>query len=201
MPRGSGNTRAATSSAMPMTTTLAIVPIPGLWRSGIQPSSTTTLTAIVAAPMSSGVRPAIPCASTVHGVLPRPAATSVPSPIPKRQTPRKRTPSVAGGARHVEPSALHGIVGTRGAGRSAATTRRTLLPRLSSRPANSTASCEQLELFPIPAAAQRSGALAGSAKGPGSRESRRGGAPTRLRGRSTAEARGVPCSSCTASRG
>ena len=28
-------------------------------------------------------------------------------------------PSVAAGARHVEPSALHGIVGTRGEGRSA----------------------------------------------------------------------------------
>src|SRR4051794_21643491 len=97
--------------------------------------------------MSSGVRPAIPCASTVHGVLPSPAATSVPSPTPKRQTPRKRMPSVAGDARHVEPSALHGIVGTRGAGRSAATTRRTLLPGLSSRSANSTASCEQLEMF------------------------------------------------------
>jgi hypothetical protein len=49
-------------------------------------------------------------------------------------------PSVAGGARHVEPSALHGIVGTRGAGRSAATTRRTLLPRFLSRVFNSTAS-------------------------------------------------------------
>src|SRR3954454_23723729 len=93
--------------------------------------------------MSNGVRPAIPCASTVHGVLPRPAATSVPSPTPKRQTPRKRIPSVAAGARHVEPSALHGIVGTRGDGRSAATTRRALLPRLLSRSGSSTASFEQ----------------------------------------------------------
>ena len=56
-------------------------------------------------------------------------------------------PRVAAGARHVEPSALHGIVGTRGAGRSAATTRRALLPRLLPRCASSTAPSEQIDMF------------------------------------------------------
>ena len=60
-----------------MTMTLAIVPMPGRLRSGIQASSTATPTTADAMPMVIGVRSASPWWNTSHGSSPSPARTII----------------------------------------------------------------------------------------------------------------------------
>ena len=73
----------------------------------VQSSSTSTLTKKVASPMDIGNLVDNPCASTVQGLTPSPAATSMPSPVPKSHRPMMRMVKVEGlvrqreGARHL----------------------------------------------------------------------------------------------------
>jgi len=97
-----------------MTTTLAMVPIPGRWRSGIHTSSTTAPTTTVTVPKESAVRRATPWWNTSHGWLPRWASTMSAMLTPyairptrscaARRTGRSRNRSVA----NPEPVALPG---------------------------------------------------------------------------------------------
>jgi hypothetical protein len=60
----------------------------------------------------------MPCASTVHGVVPNAALTSDASPTPKTRRPSSSAVNVGGGGRHVVAlAALHGSRGIVGAGR------------------------------------------------------------------------------------
>ena len=67
-----------------------IVPMPGVCFNGIQQSRTKELVTKVASPTLHPVKLVIPCAKTVHGLTPRPAAISKASPRPKRMRPITR---------------------------------------------------------------------------------------------------------------
>jgi hypothetical protein len=72
---GVGSSHSPASTVIAMTMTLAIVPMPGRFRSGIQPSSTATPTTAEAMPMVMPVCRASPWWKTSHGSRPSPART------------------------------------------------------------------------------------------------------------------------------
>ena len=74
---GVGNTASPASTVTAMTMTLATVPMPGRFRSGIHASSTTTPTTAEATPMVIPVCPARPWWKTSHGSRPSPARTII----------------------------------------------------------------------------------------------------------------------------
>ena len=61
--------------------------MPGVWRKGIQNSKTNALIMKVVWPMVRSVWMAIPCAKTVQGLTPTPAAINMASPSPNRICP------------------------------------------------------------------------------------------------------------------
>jgi hypothetical protein len=74
--------------------TFKIVPMPGVCLSGIQSNRTLPLIMNVENPTLHVVRTTTPCAKTVHGLTPDPAAIRIASPIPNNTRPRTRYPSV-----------------------------------------------------------------------------------------------------------
>ena len=72
---GAASTASPASTVIAMTMTLATVPMPGLFRNGIQASSTTTPTTAEATPMDIGVCRVRPWWNTSHGSKPSPART------------------------------------------------------------------------------------------------------------------------------
>ena len=107
------------SMATAITTALESVPNPGSSRSGIQRRSTKTLTTNVANPTLRPDCTEMPCARTVHGLTPRPAAMNIASPVPKSQRPAKSAAAVDPlGLKVSGASALQSVRGTLWAGRS-----------------------------------------------------------------------------------
>ncbi len=72
---GTGMPPRIRSTVEPITTTLATVPRPGRWRSGIHSSSTNTLARISTVPTGMPVRPAIPVWKTSQGSTPTAGAS------------------------------------------------------------------------------------------------------------------------------
>ena len=64
-----------------------MVPMPGVWRKGIHNIRINRLTMKVDSPIDQPVCTASPCASTVHGLTPSPAAMISASPKPKSASP------------------------------------------------------------------------------------------------------------------
>jgi hypothetical protein len=69
-PSGAGSSASPTSTVTAMTSTFAIVPIPGRCRSGIHSSSTAAPVTAVIRPKLSGVCRLRPSCSTSHGLSP-----------------------------------------------------------------------------------------------------------------------------------
>ena len=65
-----GSTHRLSSIMGPSSSTFSTVPSPGLWRRGIQSSSTSTPMMLVSTPMPSPVWAISPWAKTVHGSTP-----------------------------------------------------------------------------------------------------------------------------------
>ncbi len=75
-----------------------IVPMPGTCLRGTHKNSTTTLVIKVAKPRLHPVTFIIPCARTVQGLTPTPAATNKASPKPKSVRPMiRKTTEIKGG--------------------------------------------------------------------------------------------------------
>jgi len=74
--------------------TFKIVPMPGVCLNGIQSKRTLPLIMNVENPTLHVVRFITPCAKTVHGLTPDPAAIRIASPIPNNTRPRTKYPNV-----------------------------------------------------------------------------------------------------------
>ncbi len=74
---GVGSSHSPASTVTAMTMTLAMVPMPGRFRSGIQASSTATPTTADAIPIVMPVCRVRPWWKTSHGSRPRPARTMI----------------------------------------------------------------------------------------------------------------------------
>jgi hypothetical protein len=72
MPAAAGSTASAASTASPTTTTLAMVPMPGRWRSGIHSSRIGMPSRITTQPKLIPVTRDRPWWNTSHGSSPRP---------------------------------------------------------------------------------------------------------------------------------
>jgi len=74
--------------------TFKIVPMPGVCLNGIQIKRTLPLIINVENPTLHAVRFITPCAKTVHGLTPEPAAIRIASPVPNNTRPKTKYPNV-----------------------------------------------------------------------------------------------------------
>jgi hypothetical protein len=101
-----------TSIDMAIKTTFDRVPKPGTSFRGIHNNKTATLTAKVEKPTVQPVCTETPCASTVHGLTPRPAAINIASPVPNNHSPASNALRVCHRGRKVNgASALQKVSG------------------------------------------------------------------------------------------
>ena len=77
------------------------VPMPGIWRSGIQKIKTAMLMRNVDVPTLQPAARDTPCANTVQGLTPIPAAIKSASPSPNMTSPKHRTTTDNKGGRMV----------------------------------------------------------------------------------------------------
>src|SRR6056300_1304552 len=82
-------------------TAFAIVPRPGIWRSGIHVNKTQMLIMKVASPMLQPVTLVTPSANTVHGLTPAPDAINNASPRPNKAIPKHKITNERNGGRMV----------------------------------------------------------------------------------------------------